>query len=376
MPNLKSRIPSLALAFSVAASSVALGFAANDHFNPPSPAMNTTDVVKAVMPAVVKIDVTVASESPGEKEGHGLGSGFIIDGKNGYIVTNNHVAGKASKIIVRLANDKKYVGTLVGTDELSDISVIQIKPEPGTVLPQQSFADSDKVQLGDSVLAIGSPFGLKDTVSTGVVSALNRNVDNPVQRLIQNDVAVNPGNSGGPLFNKDGKVIGVNNEIYSKTGQSAGISFAIPSNLVKMVAAKLITDKKMHWGYMGIVMEMSKDGPKKDAIEPDAPLNIVVKEVIAGSPAEKSGLKTGDIILGANGQDAKDSADLSHTVIPLQVGAKVDITYIRAGKKAHTIVTLGEQMKSAAAEAPEDGSPQDGPSGPDAPKFHFGTPLP
>lgn len=380
MPNIKSRIPSLALAFSVAASSVAVGIVANDHFNPRTTStMDTTEVVKAVMPGVVRLNVTNPAESAGGEEEHGTGSGFIIDSKNGYIVTNNHVAGKANKIIVQLANDKKYVGTLIGTDELSDIAVVQITPEKGTILPQQKFADSDKVRLGEQVLAIGSPFGFRNSVSFGVISAVNRDLENPVQRLIQNDVAVNPGNSGGPLFNKKGEVVGVNNEIFSKTGQSAGISFAIPSNLAKMVAETLIANKdhKMHWGYMGIMMEMTKDGPKKDAAEPDFPLNISIKEVLPDSPAAKAGLKAGDIITSINGQEVSSGSEISHKILPLQVGGKADITYLRGGKQDHAVVTLGEAMKKAEAKNDNDGSPKEAPPTPmpdQAPKFHFGIP--
>lgn len=366
MSKSRTLIPSLVIAFAAAAAG---GFAAHDYIKPET-AVDTAKIVKAVMPAVVNISVTTAAETPGGEKGNGTGSGFIIDGKNGYIVTNNHVVGNASKIIVQLPGEQQYVAKLIGTDKWADIAVIQVKSD--TVLPQQSFANSDTVNLGDPVVAIGSPFGFHHSVSTGIISGLNRDLkDSPVQRLIQNDAAVNPGNSGGPLFNRDGKVIGVNNEIFSRSGASAGISFAIPSNLVKMVAGKLIADGKMHWGYMGIVMSMTKDGPKTSPIDPDEPQNVQITGVAPDSPAEKAGLKDGDIIISVNNKAVKDSSDVSYQVVPMLAGAKADIGYLRGKEKGHAIVTLGE-LPDTPNEAPSAPGPDNG----NTPKFHFGTPRP
>ena len=196
MPISNKWIPSLTLAFAAAA-----GFYSHDYLTPPPvPAVTTTELVKDVMPAVVRLTVTAEEAPEGISGGTGSGSGVIFrfDGKDGYIITNNHVVEDSRKIVVQLANDQKYLGTLIGTDKLSDIAVVQITPEAGTVLQQQSFADSDTVDPGDTVVAIGSPFGFRNSVSKGIVSALNRSLDNgPVLRMIQRDASINPGNSGG-----------------------------------------------------------------------------------------------------------------------------------------------------------------------------------
>ncbi|MDB5491158.1 MAG: serine endoprotease DegQ [Micavibrio sp.] len=381
MSKFNTWIPSLALAFSVAAA----GIAANDHFNPPVSAptrsLDTSALVKAVMPAVVSIKGTSAPSAPGEPRGQGSGSGYIIDGKNGYIVTNHHVVGKADSIIVQLANDKKFKAKLIGLDEKADIAVLQITSD--TPLPQVSLADSDSVRLGDPIMAVGSPFVFRNTVSTGIVSGLDRDLaelthdpeGSPVQLLIQNDASVNPGNSGGPLFNKDGKVIGMNNAIYSRSGSSAGISFAIPSNLVKRVAEQLISKGKMSWGYLGIALSMSKDGPKVSEVDPEELLNVEISGVFADSPAEKAGLKDGDIILSINGKDVKSPSDATHRILPLMAGTKVDIAYMRGKVTAHAMVTLGEIPVEAKEEAaPEQDNTNKEPPPAPMPKFGFGMP--
>lgn len=364
MSKIHAWIPSLALAFSAAA----VGIVGYDHLNPPANSnVSTPDLVNTVMPVVVNIGLIGKHPLTGEDVQVGVGSGFIIDGKNGYIVTNDHVAGsdKVEKIIVTLQGDKKYVAKLVGTDKLSDIAVLQIKTD--TVLPQAVFGNSDTIHSGETVIAIGSPRGLSNSVTRGIISTTNRDVGNPIQHLIQSDAAINPGNSGGPLFNSKGQVIGVNELIYSTTGGWAGLGFAIPSNMVKLVSAKLIADGEIKWGFLGINMKMSKEGPVKSTDELADPKNIKIETVTPDSPADKAGLKAGDFIVSINGKAVNDSGTISSEVARLMAGGKPNIGYIRDGVKGSTVVTLGERPKPP-ANAKDDGENEDDDGKPPAPE--------
>jgi serine protease Do len=254
------------------------------------------DVFKAVHPAVVNIAATTLGMNfwleiiPKE----GQGTGFIIDSR-GYILTNNHVVAKAQKITVTMADGKKIPASLIGRDPASDLAVIKISPRHVDIVA--TLGDSDKVRVGQKAIAIGNPFGLSHTLTTGIISALNRGImtedGNQIDDLIQTDAAINPGNSGGPLLNSNGEVIGINTAIYSLSGGYQGIGFAIPVNRVKDVASQLISTGKVArpWlGITGITLSAELSGAIGLAVE----RGVLVAEVVPGSPADQAGLRGGD----------------------------------------------------------------------------------
>ncbi len=283
-----------------------------------------------------------------------LGSGFIvkIDGKE-YILTNNHVAGGAQNLIVTLDDNRAFSGKqvrLVGTDPRTDVAVIQIKSKER--LPYIPIGNSDSLEVGEWVIAIGSPFGLNGTVTTGVVSALGRPGENlsptPVfTDYIQTDAAINPGNSGGPLINIDGKVIGINTAIRSVIPGNIGIGFAVPINRAISIAKMLIEGKEIKRGYLGIIPQTLTDDIKESLRLKKETRGVIVASVEKGSPAEKGGIKSGDVIVSFNGKKIEDLDHFRIMVANTKPGKKVKIIVIRNGKKKDLFVKLGVRPELA-----------------------------
>ena len=271
-----------------------------------------------------------------------LGSGFIIE-SDGYILTNNHVVDGAEKIMVRLSNREEYEAELVGTDPRSDLALLKVSADKR--LPTLIVGDSDELEVGEWVLAIGSPFGFDYSVTAGIVSAKGRSLSNPQTGnyvpFIQTDVAINPGNSGGPLFNLDGEVVGINSQIYSNSGGFMGVSFAIPIEMAMDVVKQLKDKGRVSRGWLGVeILEVSRDLALSYGLE--RPRGALVARVMEGSPAADAGLQEEDIIVEFNGQDIERSGELPQFVGRAPVGEPSRLTVVRSGKKKKLSVTIGE----------------------------------
>ena len=271
-----------------------------------------------------------------------LGSGFIIE-SDGYILTNNHVVDGAQKIMVRLSNREEYEAELVGTDPRSDLALLKVSADKK--LPALTMGDSDELEVGEWVLAIGSPFGFDYSVTAGIVSAKGRSLSNPQTGnyvpFIQTDVAINPGNSGGPLFNLDGEVVGINSQIYSNSGGFMGVSFAIPIEMAMDVVKQLKDKGRVSRGWLGVeILEVSRDLALSYGLE--RPRGALVARVMEGSPAADAGLQEEDIIVEFNGQDIERSGELPQYVGRAPVGEPSRLTVVRGGKKKKLSVTIGE----------------------------------
>jgi len=268
-----------------------------------------------------------------------LGSGVIFTA-DGYIITNNHVIEDADEISVTLHTFEEYAATIVGRDPKSDLALIKI--EPKTDLPYITLGDSDKLRVGEWVLAIGNPFGLQKTVTAGIVSAKGRAINNESYgNFIQTDASINPGNSGGPLFNLKGEMVGVNTAIFSRTGGNIGIGFAIPVNMARNVLAQLKEHGKVTRGWLGVmIQQVTSELAENFGL--DRPIGALVGQVIADSPAEKAGLKAGDVIIEYNGKEVSQMSMLPAMVASTSVGEKAKLVMIRDGKKQNIIVEIGK----------------------------------
>lgn len=274
----------------------------------------------------------------------GTGSGVVVD-KNGYILTNLHVVEEASRIQVKFNNDpKEYDAKIIGSDPETDLAVIKID-NPGRPLVPAKIGNSDAAQVGDWVIAIGSPFGLEATVTAGIISAKGRQVGgegHQLQKFLQTDAAINPGNSGGPLVNVRGEVIGINTAIATDTGSYAGVGFALPINLAVEVYNQIIKTGKVSRGSIGIEFRQGRE----DLIKAyGATSGVFVERVAPGGPAEKAGIKDEDIIIAYNGQPVKDGDDLVNRVAHTPVGSVATVTVLRDGKKMDFKVTIGERTQ-------------------------------
>ncbi len=270
-----------------------------------------------------------------------LGSGFVIS-KDGYIVTNNHVVKDADQITILFPDENEYEGTIVGKDPRTDIAVIRIKPKKE--LPAIPFGNSDEVETGDFAIAIGNPFGLKGTFTLGVISARGRDridADAGLKNYIQTDASINQGNSGGPLLNIRGQAIGMNTAIYSTTGGSVGIGFAIPINIVKRVVTGIIAKGFVERGYLGVTITPI---PEKVAkyLKLDKKDGIFVHDVNSGGPASKAGIQVGDVILKVDGKKMKSVSQLQRIISEYKKDQKVAVQIYRNGKKIDLEVTIGE----------------------------------
>lgn len=322
-----------------------------------------TQIAKATIPAVVHIEVTqqqVLSSSPFlqvpgspflfdqpqpprkfKRELKALGTGVIIDDK-GDILTNNHVIEDATDIKVVLSTGKSYPARLVGRDAKTDLAVIRITPEGK--LPCVVFGDSDKVEVGEWVITIGHPRGLDQTVTQGIISAKHRqDITDPgnYQDFLQTDAAINPGNSGGPLLNLKGEVIGINSVIASESGGFEGIGFAIPSNLVVSIAQALVSYGKVKRGWIGVSLQDL--GPEMaKSLKMELRRGAVVMDVIEGGPADRAGLKKGDIVLKLDGNEVKDSGSLRNQVAAAPISNTLRMTVLRIGKEIDLKIPVGD----------------------------------
>ena len=275
---------------------------------------------------------------PGPRTQNSLGSGFVVD-PEGFIVTNNHVIEDADEIVVNFVDGTSLPATLVGTDPKTDVALLKVVPP--TPLPFVSFGDSDKLRVGDWVLAIGNPFGLGGSVSAGIVSARNRDINSgPYDDFIQTDAAINRGNSGGPLFNMTGEVIGVNTAIISPSGGSIGIGFSVPSALVKTVVMQLREFGRTRRGWLGVRIQTVTDDIA-EGLGLDGTKGALVSEVTSGGPAEDGGVEAGDVILKFDGKDVNEMRDLPRMVAETEVGKDVRVVVWRKGKTQTVKVVLG-----------------------------------
>ena len=338
------------------------------------------DLAKKLGAAVVNISTTQVTETPemapspfGEQDPFGefgrrffgqplprgpqrqksLGSGFIID-REGYILTNNHVVDNAQRIVVRLADEKEFEAKLVGRDPKTDIAVIKINARNN--LPMASFGDSDRLEVGEWVMAIGNPFGLDHTVTAGIVSAKGRVIgQGPYDSFIQTDASINPGNSGGPLINLRGEVVGINTAIFSRTGGNIGIGFAIPINLVKELLPQLKGRGKVTRGYLGVLIQ--KVTPEiAESLGLEKARGALVASVSKDGPAERAGVKVGDVIVEFDGKEIKDSNDLPLVVARTAVNKAARLKVLRDKREVMLSVTVGElKEEEVVASAAEKG---------------------
>ncbi len=275
---------------------------------------------------------------PRQREAQSIGSGVIVDAGKGYILTNHHVIRNADEIFVILKDKRKLDAEIVGSDPETDVAVLKVKADNLTALP---LGNSDKMRVGDYVVAIGNPFGLSHTVTSGIVSALGRSglgIEG-YEDFIQTDAPINPGNSGGALMTLDGKLIGINTAIYSRSGGSLGIGFAIPVNMAKAVMDQIIEHGEVKRGRIGVyIQDVSPD--IADALDLDNLTGALVADVSEDSPAEKAGLKSGDIITHFDGTEIKGSAHLKNLVGLMRLGDRAEVKYLRDGKSMTSKVRI------------------------------------
>ena len=278
----------------------------------------------------------------------GVGSGFIID-SNGTILTNYHVVGDAEKISVTLSDGSRHDAKVIGKDQKTDIAVIKI--DAGRDLPAVTLGDSDRLEVGEWVVAIGNPFGLDHTVTSGIVSAKGRQIGaGPYDNFIQTDASINPGNSGGPLLNLRGEVVGINTAIFSQSGGNIGIGFAIPTNSVKDLLPQLKDKGRVVRGYLGTtVQKITPDIAESLSLKQTT--GALVADVVKGGPAEKAGLKPGDIIIEFDRKEIKDSADLPSVVARITPGTTAQLKVLREGKQISLPITVGELKDNEIAAA-------------------------
>lgn len=288
---------------------------------------------------------------PREREFQSAGSGVVVDAKNGYIVTNAHVIENAKEITVQFLDSHTLKATVVGRDEGSDIAVLKVQATDLTELP---IADSGELEVGDFVVAIGNPFGLGHTVTSGIISALGRSGINPegYEDFVQTDASINPGNSGGALVDLNGRLVGINTAIISRTGGNIGIGFAIPSNMMKSVMQQLIKYGEVKRGVLGVnIQTLTPDIAESLGLSKTQ--GALVSQVVDGSAAEKAGIKAGDVITAINGKPVKDAAALRNAIGMMRIGEKVEVTLVRDGKPRTVTAVVAE--RDAAAEAAASG---------------------
>jgi serine protease Do len=334
-------------------------------------------IVKKVAPSVVKVSVTMKGSenpmsnsdmdffrrffggqgqmNPGQQRGpmehgpmeHGLGSGVIVS-PDGYILTNNHVVSNASEIQVALNDGRQFAAKVIGADPKTDVALVKINAEN---LPALTLADSDKVEIGDVVLAIGNPFGIGQTVTKGIVSAKDRTTSGEMDEdFIQTDAAINPGNSGGALVDTDGRLVGINSAILTHSGGNQGIGFAVPSNLCRWVMDSLVKNGRVDRGLLGVMIQnLTPDLAK--AFKLDRTTGALVGDVSPGSPAEKAGLKGGDVITQFNGQPILDASQLKLRVAESAPGSTAQLGISRSGENKTFDVTLGSAPDNKVAKA-------------------------
>jgi serine protease Do len=287
-------------------------------------------------------NISPGQDAPGQfrsrRPTEALGSGFILDA-DGWIVTNHHVVDGADRVTVRLSDDREFEAEIIGLDEPTDLALLGIHAE--NALPFVELGDSDEIRVGEDVVAVGNPFGLGGTVTTGIVSAKGRNIAaGPYAEFIQTDAAINRGNSGGPLFNMEGEVVGVNSAIYSPTGGSVGVGFAVASNIVGSIVEDLKEDGRVDRGWLGVsIQDMTPDIAAALGLEQSA--GALVTSVVDGSPSEGK-LETGDVIISFAGKDVADSRQLPMLVAVAEPGTEVDVVVLRDGETGTVQIAIGE----------------------------------
>ena len=347
----------------------ALGFAAPAHAHPAAGEMpSLAQLVKASGPAVVHIatrgEVEQVPMHPffdnpfferffGERErppsrprqSRSIASGVVVDAEQGYLLTNQHVVDAADEIIVTLTDGRKFEAELVGADPETDVALLRVEPDSLTALP---LADSDDLQVGDYVVAIGNPFGLGQTVTAGIVSAVGRSnlgIED-YENFIQTDAAINVGNSGGALINLEGELVGINTAIFGGRGGNIGIGFAIPINMVRRIMDQLLTHGEIQRGRIGVqIQDLTPD--LAAALGTTRQRGAVVAQVLPGTPADAAGIRVGDVVVEMNGQPVDGSADLRNMVGLLRVGDAVHLTIVRDGEAVQVNLAVGESGEVA-----------------------------
>jgi serine protease Do len=339
------------------------------------------DLAERLLPTVVNVATTQVVESqrgeefeeffkefferrggrppPERRRASSLGSGFIIDA-SGYIVTNHHVIAEADEITVRLHDDTMLEAKVVGSDEKTDLALLKV--ETDRPLPATAWGESEKTRIGDWVVAIGNPFGLGGTVTAGIISARQRDINSgPYDDFIQTDAAINRGNSGGPMFNLDGRVIGVNTAIFSPSGGSVGIGFAIPSKLARHVVAQLRQFGEVRRGWLGVRIQTVTE-ELAEGLRLQEPRGALVASVTEGGPAQKAGIQQGDVILKFDGRDVEDMRKLPRMVAETSIGKLVDVVVWRKGEELDFKLNLGEldEEQIARVETEEEVKPDTG----------------
>lgn len=361
--TIRARFAALLCLFALCVAGVAQAGIPSGMLNQDDPSL--APMLKDVMPAVVNVVVDTKTEGHNQnpllqnpffrrffdmphehnepRYGKAIGSGVIIDAAKGLIVTNNHVVENAQKITVRLRDDRKFKATLIGRDPASDLAVIQIKADNLTELP---IANSADLRVGDFVVAIGNPFGLTQTVTSGIVSGLGRHgLGDRFENFIQTDASINPGNSGGALVNLDGELVGINTAILSRSGGNIGIGFAIPSNLVMKVYHQIMKYGEVKRGRLGVIgQNLTNDLAKAFGLK--ITQGVVVAQVVDDSPAAKAGLQARDVITAIDGKQIKNFSDLARAVGLRTPGTKVKISLIRDGNEMTIPVTLGSAAEA------------------------------
>mgnify|MGYP005838532795 CR=1 FL=1 len=273
-----------------------------------------------------------------------LGSGFVIDADKGLIVTNNHVVQDADEVRVTFHDDETVEADIIGRDEKTDLAVLKLKTDKK--MTEVSFGDSSNMRIGDWVVAIGNPFGLGGTVTAGIISAQQRNINaGPYDNFIQTDASINRGNSGGPMFNMSGEVIGINTAIFSPSGGSVGIGFAIPSNLAKPIIDQIVEFGRTRRGWLGVRIQHVTD-EIANALGLEERKGALVASVTPGGPAEKAGIKPGDVILAFNKKPVPEMTDLPRIVAETEIGSKATVTLWRDGERKEVTVKVAELEKA------------------------------
>jgi len=303
---------------------------------------------------------------PRERQFQSAGSGVIFDAKNGYIVTNAHVVDNATEITVTLQDGRDLTATVVGSDVPSDVAVLKVPPES---LTQVALGDSTRLEVGDFVVAIGNPFGLQHTVTSGIVSGLGRSGINPdgYEDFIQTDASINPGNSGGALVNLKGELVGINSAILSRSGGNIGIGFAIPVNMARSIMDQLLKYGAVKRGLLGVnIYSLTPDMAKSLNITNTQ--GVLVSQVTDGSAADKAGIKPGDVITSINNQTIKSNSELRNAIGLSRVGDKLDVAIIRDRKPMHITAVITDLPQASTSAATKTGSP----SSPDSGAVHPG----
>jgi len=349
--NVAKRIKPAVVQINIVSSAQQTSYDESDNFTPSDPPSDSPSDSPSGQPLN-----PVQQQSPYARRG--TGSGVIVS-PDGYILTNNHVAGPATEIRVRLYDGREFRGRRIGVDGETDLALVKIEAQN---LPYATLGDSSKLEQGEWVIALGSPFGLEQTMTAGIVSATGRQFGGTYDNYIQTDASINPGNSGGPLINMNGEVIGINTMIYSRSGGSEGIGFSVPSNTAKKVKDALLKNGRVSRGYLGVSLQYSEtdDG------------GALVADVTNGGPASKAGLRNGDRIVEFDGKPVKSTKQLTEIIADATVGKTLNVKFVRDGSEQSTSITLAERPGRSVADRQQ--APAPTPRAPRAP--HGGQPQP